>query len=163
VFRQVNTLPDRLHPPVWAVMQAGSLGAVGAAAAAAWAARRHATAVGLGATGFTMWAGAKVVKRGVRRGRPRAHVPSVNIRGAEARGLGFPSGHAAVSFALATVAAPALPRAARPVPWAVALAASTARMYVGAHLPLDVLGGAALGVAAGALTNVAIGDRTPHG
>jgi membrane-associated phospholipid phosphatase len=30
------------------------------------------------------------------------------------------------------------------------------RQYVGAHLPLDVAGGAALGIAAGAITNLAL-------
>jgi glycosyltransferase 2 family protein len=34
---------------------------------------------------------------------------------------------------------------------------SLGRVYVGAHLPLDVLGGAALGVATGALVHVLLG------
>jgi hypothetical protein len=36
VFREVNGLPDALYAPAWAIMQWGTLGAVPAAAGAAW-------------------------------------------------------------------------------------------------------------------------------
>ncbi len=67
----------------------------------------------------------------------------------------FPSGHATVSFACATVLALALPRLA----WAfVALAALIAfsRVYVGVHYPGDVLAGAILGAAIGAVVSRAL-------
>lgn len=57
----------------------------------------------------------------------------------------FPSGHAATSFAAATMLSLAFPRLRLPL---VLLAAAVAfsRVYVGVHYPLDVIGGAALGV-----------------
>jgi len=58
----------------------------------------------------------------------------------------FPSGHAATSFACATVLAFLVPRAA-PLAYVLALAIGYSRLYVGVHWPLDVLAGAALGVA----------------
>jgi membrane-associated phospholipid phosphatase len=44
---------------------------------------------------------------------------------------------------------------------AVAAITGTARMYVGAHLPLDVVGGYAIGALCGQLTNAAV-DRGRH-
>jgi undecaprenyl-diphosphatase len=57
----------------------------------------------------------------------------------------FPSGHATVAFACATILALAVPRLRWPL---VALAALIAfsRVYVGVHYPGDILAGAVLGV-----------------
>jgi undecaprenyl-diphosphatase len=57
----------------------------------------------------------------------------------------FPSGHAATAFACATVIAWAAPRLRVPA-FVLAAAIAWSRVYVGVHWPLDVLGGAALGV-----------------
>jgi undecaprenyl-diphosphatase len=58
----------------------------------------------------------------------------------------FPSGHATVSFACATVLALAVPRLKYPL-FALAALVAWSRVYVGVHYPLDVLAGAVLGVA----------------
>jgi undecaprenyl-diphosphatase len=57
----------------------------------------------------------------------------------------FPSGHAATSFAAATMLSFAFPRFA-PFLYVLAAAVAFSRVYVGVHYPLDVIGGAALGV-----------------
>jgi undecaprenyl-diphosphatase len=61
-------------------------------------------------------------------------------------GSAFPSGHAATSFACAAVLAAAMPRLAAPL-FVLAAAIAFSRVYVGVHYPLDVLAGAALGIA----------------
>jgi undecaprenyl-diphosphatase len=70
--------------------------------------------------------------------RPKALVPVP-------RDPSFPSGHAATSFAAATVLTFAFPRLA-PALFVLAGAVAFSRVYVGVHYPLDVVGGAALGV-----------------
>ena len=57
----------------------------------------------------------------------------------------FPSGHATVAFACATVLALAVPRLAWPL-FVLAGLISFSRVYVGVHYPFDVLAGAVLGV-----------------
>jgi undecaprenyl-diphosphatase len=68
--------------------------------------------------------------------RPLVHAP---IDGS------FPSGHAATSFAAATVLTFAWPRW-WPAFFLLAVAIGFSRVYVGVHYPLDVVGGAALGI-----------------
>ena len=58
----------------------------------------------------------------------------------------FPSGHATVSFACATVLALAVPRLRIPL-FALAALIAWSRVYVGVHYPFDVLVGAVLGLA----------------
>ena len=58
----------------------------------------------------------------------------------------FPSGHATVAFACATVLALAVPRLAALL-YALAALIAFSRVYVGVHYPGDVLAGAVLGVA----------------
>ena len=91
------------------------------------------------------WALAKVVKRIVQRGRPAALVPGTHVRGKEATGFGYLSGHAGVATALMVAAAAAIPRRRRFFAGGAA-SVGLARLYVGAHLPLDVIGGVGLGL-----------------
>ncbi|MGH3000137.1 MAG: phosphatase PAP2 family protein, partial [Gaiellaceae bacterium] len=84
---------------------------------------------------------ADALKAAVGSHRPHGYDPLVAVP----HSASFPSGHAATSFACATVLSALAPRAA---PGFVALAAAIAysRLYVGVHWPLDVVAGAALGV-----------------
>ena len=121
-------------------MQLGSLGgplAVGAALALAGE-RRHGARVA--AVGAFAWAAAKAVKPLVRRGRPAHTVDVARVLGRTQAGLGYPSGHAAVAAATTALVAPRLPRPWGAVAWAWGLAVGPLRTYVGAHLPLDVVG-----------------------
>ena len=89
-------------------------------------------------------AGRQWIKDQVGRGRPVDLLDNVHLRGHHDSGLGFVSGHAAVAVAIATLIVPYLPRRVRWVALVVAALVCVSRLYVGAHLPLDVVGGAAL-------------------
>jgi undecaprenyl-diphosphatase len=142
-FEAVNDLPDSLYAPIWPLMQFGSLAAVPVTAAAVWAGGDRGRARRLLVAGAATWALAKGVKRVVRRGRPVAVGP-VRVRGQAQSGDGFVSGHAAVAVALAAGTMRSRP-GLDPLLAILAAVVGVSRMYVGAHLPLDVLGGAALG------------------
>jgi len=157
VFAAVNRLPGAAARGVWVVMQAGSLPTVFVAGGVALAARRPRLALGLVAGGTTAWALAKVVKQAVGRERPAALLHDVIVHGPAATGLGFPSGHAAVAAALLTIAAPYVTRPARIAGWAVVGLVAAARVYVGAHLPLDAAGGIFLGWAVGGVVSLMLG------
>lgn len=145
IFEAVNGLPDSLHPPLWPVMQFGALAAAPVTAGVVWLTGDRARAVRVLAAGTATWVLAKGVKRVIRRGRPASVEPNVHVRGHAQTGDGYVSGHAAVSVALAAGAIRAVP-VLDPVLAVLAATVGLSRMYVGAHLPLDVLGGAALGL-----------------
>ncbi|MBT8400850.1 MAG: phosphatase PAP2 family protein [Rhodothermia bacterium] len=114
------------------------------------------------------------LKRLVRRPRPYTTVPAIVARSAPHRDgrardpHSFPSGHAALSFSLATAVALESERWYVTVPvfmWASAV--SVSRVWLGVHYPTDVLAGAALGggmaIAMHALARSLIGDENDHG
>jgi undecaprenyl-diphosphatase len=74
--------------------------------------------------------------------------------------LSLPSGHAATSFAGATLLSIAQPRAAVPL-FLLAILISWSRVYVGVHYPLDVAAGALVGVGV-ALVSTVIWRRLPR-
>jgi len=159
-FRAVNGLPDALDIPAWVIMQLGTLGAAPAAAGAALLAHDRELAGRLLAGGGGTWALAKLVKQVVRRPRPATLISGTRTRGRDASGLGYLSGHAGVAVALGAAAYPRLRPPGRAVVAAVVPLVGLSRIYVGAHLPLDIAGGAALGLTVDAAVALA---RHPGG
>lgn len=149
VFRRFNGASDRYRIPAWTVMQFGSLGAVFAVAGGAARLGHPRKAAGALVAGVGVWVGVKAVKPVVRRDRPIAHLDDVVVRGNHQNGCGYPSGHAAVATTLAIITACGSRPPAAIAATAAATATGAARLYVGAHLPLDVAGGVAIGTLAG--------------
>ncbi|MGY2003692.1 phosphatase PAP2 family protein [Blastococcus sp. SYSU DS1024] len=156
-FRLLNDLPGLFLPAVWAIMQLGNLVAVPALAAVAALLRRLRAARDLLVSGLLAYAAADLVKSIVGRERPGGLPVGAVLHEGTIGGIGFVSGHSAVAAALATAAAPYLTRRGRRIAWCLAWSVALARVYVGAHLPLDILGGLALGWAIGSAVHLMFG------
>ena len=157
VFHAVNGLPDWLYAAISVLMQLGNLLAVPAAALVALlATRRLRVPLDLALSGTAAWLLARVVKELVQRGRPIELMQDVILRGPPAQGHGYVSGHSAVAAALAAVAAIYLGPRGKVAVLVLAAIVAFGRVYVGVHLPLDVIGGAAMGWALASLMHFVV-------
>ena len=159
LFRSVNDLPGVLHPVLWPFQQFGAIGAAPVVAALAWLTGRRRLALAAVLAMVAKLLLERVIKATVTRERPATSIaPDINVRGdVQLAGESFVSGHAAMAAVLAVVVTPWLPARWRVVPWILVGLVMIGRMYVGAHLPLDVVCGAALGLAVGGGLNLLLG------
>jgi undecaprenyl-diphosphatase len=148
VFDLFNEVPASLAWALVAVMPLGS-GAASIVLPVLLAALRRVDLVLCAAfAGPVAWLVAQIGKSLQIRGRP-VDVLDEFLPSGEATGAGFPSGHTAVAVAFAVALWPFVPRRGRPILVALAVAVAIARMHVGVHLPLDLVGGAGVGLVAG--------------
>lgn len=158
VFQAMNGLPEGLRPYFWVLNQYGTAITIPVVTAVALLFRRWLLALSLAISGVAVYVLARVIKEYVGRGRPSAFVEGVVGRETfSPDSLGFPSGHAAVAWAITIIVLAYVRR-----PWQIAaivlaIVVPISRMYVAAHLPLDLIGGAALGVTVASTVNLLIG------
>jgi membrane-associated phospholipid phosphatase len=127
--------------------QYGTAITIPVATGVALAFRRWVLAAALAFSGVTVYVLAKVIKGFVDRGRPAGLVADVVEReNFSPESLGYPSGHAAVAWAITIIVLASLGRPWRIAAIVLAVVVPIVRMYVAAHLPLDLIGGAALGI-----------------
>jgi len=143
-----------LYPVMWPLEQAGNLAAGLVVALAATLCHRRRLA--LAALVVTLIDVEGYVKHLVPRERPGATIPGAILRGdVPVHGSSFPSGHVILITALAVIATPYLGGRWRWLPWVTVAGVGVARIYVGAHNPLDVVAGVSLGVLIGVLVHIA--------
>jgi membrane-associated phospholipid phosphatase len=163
---EINEAPAWIAHALWPIMQLGTVWApivIGIVVAAVYGPRRGAAVV---ISGLSAWFLTKFVKHLVERGRPLAYLPNINVREGSGGGLGFVSGHTAVAFAVATALLPILPPKGRVVAYSLATMVGLARIVYGAHLVVDVIGGAALGIMCGCVVDLlfkVVPSRHPSG
>jgi len=162
IFHAINGLPSGVRPILWVLNQYGTAVTIPFATGVALVFRKWRMAVALAVSGVVVYWLAKVIKGYVMRGRPFVLVDKVVEREPFAPGsLGYPSGHAAVSWAITIVVLAYLGRPWRIAAITLAIIVPVCRMYVAAHLPLDLIGGAALGVTVASAVNLLLGVPAP--
>lgn len=154
LFEAINGGPDSLQRIAWLPMQFGNLVVVPLLVIGALAFRKWRLAIALAIVGVGKLVLEALVKSMVVRHRPAQIMADVILRDAPATGRGFLSGHAVIAVGVATVAYPYLSSRWRVAVWTLAAVVIIGRVYVGAHLPLDVVAGAALGWSIGSIANL---------
>jgi membrane-associated phospholipid phosphatase len=164
VFRAINELPDGISPVMQRAQLLGVLLIGPLVAVVALVLRRWRLAIAaLLVTGGKLVA-ERTVWHFVERSRPGTTIADAIVRGdAPTTGVSFVSGHVVLVTALAWVVTPYLRGWWRALPWAVVMLVAFARIYLGAHAPLDVAGGFALGAALGGIANLIVGVPAPPG
>ena len=154
VFHAVNGLPGWLYRPMLYAQYLGVLGMplIFAVGALLW--RRWRLAAALVLVVPCKLALEQVAKQLVQRQRPGTTVPDAILRGVPHSGLSFTSGHAIITFAIAGLLVLVLPRRWGILAFVLAACNGLARVYLGAHNPLDVVGGAAIGLAIAAVLDM---------
>jgi membrane-associated phospholipid phosphatase len=160
IFRAANEAPDELTVPVRSVMQMGTFITVPITAAVALLAGRRELAAALGLGGTAAWVLAKQAKPLGGRPRPAVLLDDVRTREGIEGDLGWVSGHTAVATTIAATTWVGGPRWLRPFLLGGAVTTAYGRMYVGAHLPLDLVGGAGLGMMISAMVRRLLPDRS---
>ena len=156
LFHAVNGLPAWLYQPMLLFQYLGVLAMPLVVAAGALALRRWRLAGALVLVVPLKPATERLVKLLVQRERPGTTVPDAILRGVHPAGLSFVSGHAIITFAIAGLLVLVLPRRWGIVAFVLASLNAVARVYLGAHNPLDVLGGAAVGLAVAAVLDLVL-------
>lgn len=157
-FDAINGLPDGLLPVAQAAQFLGVLVIGPLVALAAALLRRWRLAIAAAAITVGKLAAERAVWEVVQRQRPGTSLPDAIVRGnTPTSGLAFVSGHVILVTALAWAITPYLRGAWRVAPWVVVGLVCLARIYLGAHNPLDVVGGLGLGLAVGGLANLLVG------
>jgi len=158
VFEAINGLPDTFEPVADGVQFLGTLAIGPIVVIVALLFKRWRLAVAAALVTFTKLAAERIVWKVIVRERPAVTEPDAIVRGGTATsGPSFVSGHVVLTSGLAWVATPYLPGRWKIVPWAIVATICLARVYLGAHNPLDVVGGVGLGLAIGGLVNLVVG------
>lgn len=145
IFNAVYENPRWLYAFFLVVTQAGSIYMLMAVALAALIIRHYHGLIRLLLSGLSAYLLAGLAKDLVGRARPAELLADVVARDFFVYGPGFPSGHTALAAAIGLTVASHVPKKYIWIPVVGIVLVAWSRVYLGAHAPLDVVGGFTLG------------------
>ncbi len=144
---------QRLDSIMWLTTQLGSMWAAFISAFVFFFLAYRRLAIEIILATITLWLMVETIKMLTDRARPFLVLEATRIVGRKESGRSFPSGHTSQIFFMATLLSRELKLdlGQTVVLYLIALLVGLTRIYVGAHYPRDVLGGAVLGSAWGVI------------
>lgn len=153
VFRFFNDLPDALWHFFAFISLFGTLGFVMAASLISLVHRNSNDTLKYFFAGLLTWLAVVILKSFEFRYRPNELISGVTVRDISSSSVGYPSGHAAIATALGLIAFVYMPSKYRPYVLAIVALVCVSRLYLGMHLPLDVIGGSGVGLMIAGVVN----------
>lgn len=152
-FTDIYDWPQGLAGAMVVVTAIGSAWTAAASVAAVFFARFYRLAGRLALSILMTYGIVAAAKHIVSRARPDELISGFGARASEGA-MGFPSAHAAIATVITLTLLPYMPWKWRWIVPLVIIAVGISRLYLGVHLPLDVVGGVAVGTAVVALVRV---------
>lgn len=147
VFEGIFELSDSLEPIFMGVTLVGMFGLLFLNIGYAWRAKEWFRAIWVIPAALGGYAMTAILKSIIERPRPEQLLGIIPREKSDVIAHdGFPSGHVTIAATLTILLMYQLPRKWRPVLWVVPIFIGFGRIYFGEHMPLDIVGGIAMGM-----------------
>jgi uncharacterized protein (TIRG00374 family) len=161
LFRLINNIGDWLYPVMLVFSIFGSIGIAWLASIVMLGFKRYAGALKLFLATTLAYLSAFLLKTLEFRQRPGEILTNVDVREVASM-AGVPSGHSAVATAMAIILYQYVPAKFHGYITFIVLGTFVSRIYLGVHLPLDIIAGFGVGLAVASFISYLFGSHHDH-